>query len=150
MFNEQLKIITNLEIKKYNYKTKKVRYIRVHNITTNVGLNQIRDALAGDSVTFPTHLAVGTGTTAETTGDTALETEQFRDTLTSKNKTATGQVQYKYFLGSGDANGHDISETGLFNAGSNGDMLARATFEPDEKTASEGWTFIWTVTIAIS
>lgn len=147
----RLQITANVTIEKRNAHTGKVReVIRRHNLVVNAGLNQLRDALAGDSVTFPTHLAVGTGTTDETAADTTLGTEVFRDTLTSKAKTATGKTTYKYFLASGSANGNDISEAGLFNAASAGTMFARATFPADVKTSAEAWTFSWTITVEVA
>jgi len=122
---------------------------KYHNLVVNSGLNLIRDALAGDSVTFPTHMALGTGTTAEAAGDTALENEVFRDVITKTSKTGTGNVQYKYYLSSQDANGYNISEEGLFNAASVGTMFARVTFPADEKTSSEAWTFTHDVKVEV-
>jgi hypothetical protein len=148
--NEDLQINVNVEITKTNVKTGKIReVVETHNKVTDVGLNMIRDRMLGTGTynSYPTHLAVGTGTTAETASDTALETEVFRDSLTQYATVDTGEWQYKYYLSSDDGNGNTISEASLFDASSGGNMQARVTFTGDDKTASEAWTFNWTFTL---
>ena len=148
---DSLKIYTNVEIEKINVETGVVREVtKAHNLVTLVGLNQIRNSLAGDSITFPTHLAIGTSATAATIANTTLGAEVFRDTLTAKNKISNGVMQYKYYLSSTDGNGSTYAEAGLLNASSAGDMLARVTHTADAKTSAEAWTYTWTVTIANS
>ena len=147
---EDLQIDVNVRIEKINVETGKIReVVETHNIVTDVGLNTIRDRMLGTGTynSYPTHLAVGTGTTAEVAGDTALETEVFRDSLTQYVAVDIGQWQYKYFLSRDDANGNTISEAALFDASASGNMPARVTFTGDEKTASEAWTFNWTFTL---
>jgi len=139
----------NLKIEKFDARTgKKIGEIKTHNKVVDAGLNLIRSFMAGNSPTEPTHLAIGTGTTAPTKEDTALETEVFRDTFTQTQEPETGKVTYKYYLASGDANSNNISEAGLLNADSGGTLYARATFEADEKTDAEAWTFTWDCTWA--
>ena len=147
---EDLQINVNVRIEKINVETGKIReIIETHNIATDVGLNTLRDRMLGTGTynSYPTHLAIGTGTTAEVAGNTALETEVFRDSLTQYAAIDTGQWQYKYYLSSDDANGNTISEAGLLDASASGNMPARVTFTGDEKTSSEAWTFNWTFTL---
>ena len=83
--NEDLHVNVNVKIEKMNVETGKIReVVETHNIATDVGLNTLRDRMLGTGTynSYPTHLAVGTGTTAEVAGDPALETEVFRDSLT--------------------------------------------------------------------
>jgi len=136
----------NVTIEKRDVNAGKVReVVRVHNRVTDVGLNAIRDFLAGDSVMAPSHFALGTGTTDPASGDVSLETEVFRDVLTQITKAGPGLVQYKYYLSSQDANGHTLAEAGLFNAAAGGDLYARVTFPADEKTNAEAWTITWDI-----
>ena len=120
----------------------------VKNLVVDSGLNLIRDRLAGTSALFPTHLAVGTGSTAASAAQTTLVTEVFRDALTSTT-TASKAVTFKYYLASGSANGNTIREIGLFTASSGGTMVARAVLaSPIVKTSSVTATFTWTLNLS--
>lgn len=122
----------------------------VHNLVVNAGLNLIRDLLDGDAVAGITHLAVGTGTVAVTASDTALGSEQFRDTVTSRTSNAQ-QLVVSYYLGSGSANGNTLTEAGLFNAAAAGTMFARVKLASTiVKTASIAVTFTWTINLGAS
>jgi len=145
---ERLRAHVNVTIAKMDARTGRLREIvRAHNLVSNVGLNQLRDALAGEAVTFPTHFALGTGSTAPASGDVALEAEVYREQITQTTKPGTGHVQYRQYLSSQDGNGYNFAEAGLFNAAAGGDLFARVTFSPDEKTNAEAWTLTWDVTV---
>jgi len=121
---------------------------KTKNLVVDSGLNLIRDRLAGTSSLYPTHLAVGTGSTAASAAQTTLVTEVFRDTLTSTT-TASKAVTFKYYLASGSANGNTIREIGLFTASSGGTMVARAMLaSPIIKTSSVTATFTWTLNLS--
>ena len=145
-----ISININFELKKRNAETGElIERIEEHNLVTEKGLNNLRDYLAGEATDAePSHFAIGTGTTDETLSDTQLENEVFRDIFTETINQNIGEVKWKYYLASGDANTNDISEAGLFNDESAGDMFARVTFEPDTKTEDEAWTFTWTLNIS--
>ena len=129
------------------------RRIETHNLVVTAGLNLLRDYLRGTpAVTGLNYFAIGTGTTAAAAGNTALQTEVFRDTYTQTSVTA-GTLTIKYYLASGSANGNTIAEAGLFGNGAtgaanSGTLFARAVFAADAKTVSEAWTFTWDVTLA--
>ena len=140
----------NVIIEKKNLQTGKVRIEQYHNTAVDSGLNLIRDFMNGDAVTGLERFAIGTGTTAETTSDTQLEDEVFRDQFTKVDKVDKG-LEIQYYLGSQYANGNVISEAGLFGNGAtdtlnSGTMYARVTFPGEEKTSAEAWTFRWTLT----
>jgi hypothetical protein len=121
------------------------------NLVVNAGLNLIRDFLDGDAPTAPTHFGYGTGTNAVAAGDTALQTQVARDTLTSKTGTNAQQQVYTYYLGSGTGNGNTLAEAGIFNAASGGTMLCRVRLNPTiVKTASVAVTFTWTINLGAS
>jgi len=101
----------------------------------NAGLNLMRDFLAGDAPSPPSHFAVGTGTTAPAAGDITLETEVLRKTVTTKTLSGNGILEYAGELFSTDANGNSLSEVGVLNAASAGDLLLRNTHVPYSKTA---------------
>jgi hypothetical protein len=94
------------------------------------GLNLLRDAIYGDSVTFYSHIAIGTGTTAPTASDTALETEIFpdganRSAISSRTKPSAKAVRLQMLVGVGEANGEDITEIGAVNAATGGTFMNR-------------------------
>jgi len=69
--------------------------IHAHNLVTLAGRNLVRDFLNGLAPTHLTHFAVGTGATAPTANDTALEAEVFRDQITKRTPgSGTLGIQY--------------------------------------------------------
>jgi len=92
------------------------------------------------------HMAVGTGTTAAAAGQTALVTETDRNALTSTTVT-NNAVAYVATWAAGDATAA-LTEAGIFDASSSGDMLARTVFSVVNKGASDSMTITWTVTVS--
>ncbi len=101
----------------------------------DTGLQHIADQMAEASQAAMSHLAVGTGTTAEAASDTALETELARVAFTSKSRS-NQKVVYVADLAPGVATGA-LTEVGVFNAGANGDLLSRITFPVKNKGAGD-------------
>ena len=101
----------------------------------NSGLNLMRDLLAGDAPTPPSHFAVGTSETAATAGDTTLGAEVERKVVTTKTISGNGILEYVGELLSTEANGNDLAEVGVLNAATAGDLLLRTTHTPYSKTA---------------
>lgn len=102
----------------------------------NAGLNLMRDLMADPLKEPPSHVAVGTGTTTEVAGDTTLESEVKRITLTATTKSGYGILEYVSELSSTEANGNSLSEMGVLNAAAAGDMLLRKTHAAFSKTSN--------------
>ena len=102
----------------------------------NTGLNLMRDFLAGDAPTPPSHFAVGTSETDVVAGDTTLGAEVERKVVTTKTISGNGILEYVGELLSTEANGNDLAEVGVLNAAAAGDLLLRTTHAPYSKTAS--------------
>jgi hypothetical protein len=84
-----------------------------------------------------TDMGFGTGTTPPTAGDTDLEAEVVRVTLTDLESVANKRI-FGFFLGSGSGNSNTISEVGVFNDPSAGDLQQRAVLgEPIAKTSDK-------------
>jgi hypothetical protein len=96
--------------------------------------------------TVMTHMAVGTGTTAAAAGDTALGTQLDRNTLTSTTVT-NNTIEYACTWAAGDGTGA-ITEAGIFDASTGGDMLARTVFSVVNKGAADSMTITWTITVS--
>ena len=92
------------------------------------------DALKSDILDLMdvyTHLAVGTGTTPPVGADTTLETEVDRNALTSNIKNvALGTYLFATTFSVSEANGNTLSEHGIFDAASSGDMWLRNLISP--------------------
>lgn len=120
-----------------------------HNLVTAAGLNLLRDRLRGSALVDPlSHFAVGTGSTAAAAGDTALQTEVFRDVYTQVT-LGTASIVIRYYLGPNDANGHTLQEAGLLNAAAAGTLYARRILSSAiVKTIDVAATFEWTCSFA--
>jgi hypothetical protein len=94
-------------------------------------------------------IAIGTGNTAPALGDTALVSELDRknDIQAEYTTTSGKQLKLQVSFGPGEGTGN-IAESGMFNAGSGGDMLARQTFAAISKGASDTLTVTWTITLS--
>jgi len=117
-----------------------------HNVITTAGIQEIIALLTGTGTAF-THLAIGSGTTSASSGQTALVSEQRRDTFTSE-VISTDRITWQYLLPSTDLNGTTFGEAGVFNAASAGTMLNRYTYPPFTKTS--GIQALYTVALTIS
>ena len=115
------------------------------NLVVTVGKAHIASRISG--VAMPTAIgwiAVGTGTNAPAAGDTALQTELYREACAVNPSANT--VQYQTTLSAGEATGA-LTEAGLFNAAAAGDMPCRVTFPVKNKAAGDAMTITWTLTV---
>lgn len=118
----------------------------VRNLITTVGKNSIVDRLlASPAIATPTHMAVGTGVTAAAAGDTTLQTENARVALTTKTRsTNVLTLVGDYAAGVATA---ALTEAGVLNASSVGDLFSRAVFAVINKGALDTLKITWTWTI---
>lgn len=113
---------------------KEIDYYFRKNIITNVGLAcMVRLIFSGLTEDKFGYLAIGTGTTSESATDTALEAEVARKSATVTQTTTTitddtALLEATFSSADGLSGSMNISETGIFNASSGGDMLARKVF----------------------
>jgi hypothetical protein len=104
------------------------------NIITNVGLACIiRLVFSGLTEDKFGYLAIGTGTTAESATDTALQAEIKRKASTQTQTTTsiegdTCLCEATFSSADNLSGSHNVSETGIFNASTGGDLLARKVF----------------------
>jgi hypothetical protein len=118
-----------------------------HNLVVTAGKNWVADRMA-DANTVMTHMAIGTGSTAAAAGDTALGTQTDRNALAVSGGTVTANtIVYTCTWAAGDGTG-GITEAGIFDAASGGDMLARTVFSIVNKGAADSMTITWTITVS--
>jgi hypothetical protein len=152
MINENLKLSGQLNIvlkdKAGNIKDQR----EVKNLVVNSGLAYIASRMTGTSKSVMSHMALGSGTTAAAAGDTDLGTLLgSREALDSTTITGTNneKVQYVSSFEAGDATGA-VTEAGIFNAATSGDMLCRTVFDVVNKQADDTMSVTWTITLSAS
>lgn len=118
----------------------------VKNLVVTTGVNYIADRMADAAESAMSHMAAGTGSTAAASGDTSLETEAGRVSLTSTTQTDE-DVVYVASFGAGTATGA-LTEAGILNASSSGTLLCRTVFSTVNKGANDTLQITWTVTIS--
>jgi len=107
----------------------------LENIITNVGKAQAAGLLNGVVTTPFQYIAIGTGTTAAAATDTALENEIARKSASTSRKTTsvtndTAVWEASFSSADGLSGSAAITESGLFDSSTGGNMLARRTFDP--------------------
>jgi hypothetical protein len=106
--------------------------------------------MVGTSKAVMSHMGLGSSTTAAAAGDTDLGSQLgSREALDSSTISGTNneKVIYEASFEAGDATGA-VTEAGIFNATSAGDMLCRTVFAVVNKGANDSLTVTWTITLA--
>jgi hypothetical protein len=123
--------------------------VQKNNIIVNVGFDFIADAM-GKATSRPgvmSYIAVGTGTTAAATTQTALVTEIDRNAASYAHTAGTKTFTFTATFAAGDATGA-ITESGVFNASSGGIMLDRVVFPVVNKGVDDSLTAVFTFTMS--
>jgi hypothetical protein len=125
--------------------------VTVPNLVVDAGLDYIASRMKDTSKTAMSHMAIGDGdqaggATNPAAGDTALQHQLARVSLTSTTVTDNA-VAYVATFGAGTGTGA-VTEAGIFNNSTGGDMLCRTEFAVINKGASDSMTITWTVTIS--
>jgi len=136
-----------------------IAIIQTKNLVTNEGMECTSDLLFGTtscvSETVQQFIAVGTGAVAPADADTALGTEsgtcaRVQDATPSINTATTGQraTTISSLFSGATCEGQAFAETGLFDASSTGNMLARSLISPAITLGSgDTLTIDYTVTL---
>lgn len=120
------------------------------NLVVTTGKNHIADQLAGRQEAQMSHMAIGTGTTTPVAANTALENELDRNALDSRLQGSgadANKVTYICTWAAGDGTGA-ITEAGVFNSASAGQMLCRSVFPVKNKETGESMVMTWILTIS--
>ena len=102
-------------------------------VNTNDALGVIKQMIIDHLKSTYKYFALGTGTTPDSSNDTALENEVFRKEITEIEESATS-VLFRCYLATTEANGYTLTEFGIFDSASNGRMLFRKVFGGITKT----------------
>ena len=118
----------------------------IKNLVVTDGLNYISSKIVSSATTM-SRMAVGTGSTAASAGQTTLVTELDRNAFSSTS-ASDGVCTFNAQWAAGDATGA-ITEAGIFNAASGGAMLCRTVFDTVNKAAGDSLAITWVVTISV-
>lgn len=144
--NSTLSVKGQLDIKVHDAAGNLKHSVTVPNLVVSTGRNHLASLLANQSPTVMSHMAIGTGTNIAAVGDTTLQTQLTRVSLTSTSRT-NNSVTYVATFGTGAGTDGLITEAGIFNAGTGGTMLCRSVFGVVTKTVDDTLTISWTVSI---
>ena len=149
MLNENLKLRGDvaLVLKDKNGNVKEKR--EINNLIVSAGLTFICSRMAGTSANVMSHMALGSGTTAAAAGQTdlvsILGSREALDSSTASSNTITYVSSFEAGEGTGA-----VTEAGIFNAASGGDMLCRTVFSVVNKEADDPMSVTWTITLTAS
>lgn len=152
MINENLKLTgqLNIVLKDKDGNIKDSRECK--NLVVNAGLAYIASRMVGTAKSVMSHMALGSGTTAAAAAQTDLISMLgSRESLDGTNISGTNdeKVVYAASFEAGDATGA-VTEAGIFNAASGGDMLCRTVFPVVNKAADDTMAVTWTITLSAS
>ena len=120
------------------------------NLVVTAGKEWVASRMQGVTDGVMTHMGVGTSSTAAALTDTALVAQHSdgRQPLTTSGGTVAGAViTFHRTFAAADQTGA-ITEAGIFNHATAGDMLARTVFGVVNKGALDTMTISWAVTIS--
>ena len=146
--NLQLSGQLSIVLKDKNGQIKETREVK--NLVVNTGLAYIISRMTGTSKAVMSHMAVGSGTTAAAATQTDLVSMLgAREALdsTTINGINSEKVTYIATFEPGKGTGA-ITEAGIFNAVSGGDMLCRTVFPVVNKQADDTMAITWTITVS--
>ena len=120
---------------------------QIDNLVVDIGKEWVAGMMANVGG-WMTHMAVGTSTSVASAGQVALVAEIDRNALQTAGGTPVGAtVQYSATWSDGDGEGA-LTEAGLFDNSSGGNMLARTVFDVINKGSGDVMTIVWTITVA--
>lgn len=146
--NESIKAKGHIKFELFDESGKLKELREIDNVVVTVGKTYLATWLAAASQagTFMQYIALGTGTTAASAADTALQTElatRVAGTITSSGAVWQNQATF----GAGVDTGA-VTESGLLSASSSGTLFAHQVFAVINKAAGDSLQVTWTVTFS--
>jgi hypothetical protein len=116
------------------------------NLVVTAGLTFICSRMVGTAKAVMSHMALGSGTTAAAAGQTDLGTLLGSRVALDSSTPGTNTTQYIATFGAGVSTGA-VTEAGIFNADTAGDMLCRTVFPVVNKQSGDTMVITWTITL---
>jgi len=116
----------------------------IPNLVVTSGKGYVTSRMKDTTKGAMSHMAVGTGSSAAAAGNTTLGSEAARVALTSST-VSNNTITYVATFAAGTGTGA-LTEAGVLNASSNGDLLCRTVFSVVNKGANDAMTITWVIT----
>lgn len=143
MLNDNFKLKGRVDLVLSDQKGTVKEIITIPNLVVNTGKNYITARMGSNANAVMSHMAVGNSNTAAALTDIALVSQVSRTSLTGSTVTANS-IAYTASFGAGVAT-DALTEAGIFNASSGGEMLCRTVFAVVNKGAADTLNVTWTV-----
>lgn len=136
-----LKVKGTLRLVKYDKNGRIVDDTRINNLIVDKGLEMAAKLLNGISTNPFNYIAIGNGTTSPAASDTELESEIMRVEASPSYEPFKSIFSCLIQFSSSTS----ISEAGIFDASSGGNMLSRVTFATKNFDAGESLGVYWSI-----
>ena len=146
---EQLKLRGDLNIKVFGADGAVKVERDETNLVVTAGLTYICSRMKDTTKGAMSHMALGTGTTNPAANQTDLVTIAGSRVALDSTTPSTSSIAYVATFGPGVSSGA-ITEAGIFNASSSGDMLCRTVFDVVNKAAGDTMVITWTISLTAS
>jgi len=147
MSKEEIKIVGEVELISRDKEGKIKDRQKIKNVVVNKGKELMAKLLNGVSTKYFRYIQIGTGTTAPSNTDTALEAF-----YAEKEASCSYQSDFKAVFSATFTFGETvtITESGVFNdaKAASPDMLCRQTFAGKTYSSGESLEVVWTITIS--
>jgi len=155
-FDDRSTVTGHVILQVFDTNTGELKYkVENHNLVVDVGLDEMAQAtfgVGGSGSTVFDFINIGTGTTAPTATDTVIETSacaRIQDVAPDVNSGTSGETSVSVISSfDGGTCAGAITEAGIFNLITGGQLLARSTF--GSVTISSGDTLNVNYTITIT
>lgn len=146
---EKLKATGKVNFKLFDKEGNLKEEKNINNLVVTTGLEYIAARMAESGrPTQMSHMAIGEGTGTPSLSDPGLGDEAGRVALSVAGGTPSGTtITYAATFAAGVGTGA-ITEAGIFNDGTSGDMLCRTTFLVINKGVDDSLAVTWEVTIS--
>lgn len=145
MFSENIKMTGSVKLELISGSTSQVT--EINNLVVTAGKSFMASRLKDTTKAAMSHMAVGTDSAAAAAGNTTMGLQLSNRVALDSTTVLNNVITYVCTFGPGVCTGA-ITEAGIFNAATSGDMLARTTFAVVNKSAADTLVITWTVTIS--
>jgi len=150
MINETLKLRGDVTLALTDKHGKLKEKKEIKNTVVDVGLSFIISRMLGASKAVMGYMALGSGSIAVASSDTTLGSQVgSREALDSSSETSTGVITFTSTFEAGDATSSALTEAGIFNATSGGDLLCRTVFGSVAKASTDTLAVTWSITLSV-
>lgn len=147
MLTDSIKVTGQVSFKVYDKNGNLKEEFVEKNLLVTAGLAFIASRMKDATATAMTHMALGSGNTAASAGQTALVSQLGSRAALTATTVTSNVIEYTATFAAGVATGA-VVEAGIFNASSGGTMLCRTVFGLKTKDAGDSFAMTWTITLA--